>query len=242
MSPAASSRRATRRPNSLGRRPDVPKRRSSSGRSTPTPRRPRRATWMKRSRTCSGVVNRRCRASSNACSTLWRCTTAPRSIKVRSMVVIGMASRSVRSTSPRSVLSWTRTPRRWRRSHRGVVTSTIPGRNPSSPHSAAAVRCDATAGSPSVRHAVRTRWCQLEGAPAARYTWGATRWRLPSAARRSSVVLVTQRHAGCGWRRRRGCEMHDQQRSSQKVVSCTQLTQRVGHRASTRAPLPFLRL
>ncbi len=138
-------------------------------RSTPVPLRPRRPTRFSNARSDSIETRSRRSAVSRAISTT-RGETAPRSRSVRSTVVTGMRSTTVRSAGSNARLSWS-TSEWWRaRRHRGHVISVRSCLPPGSSQSAAADRCEAAARTPPAQHAASSSPFQVTGDPAIRYT------------------------------------------------------------------------
>ena len=93
-------------------------------------------------------------------------STAPRSINMRIGLVAGTPRRMMGPRSSRARGRWTTIPsRREYRWRVGIVTSIGSFLGRSTPHSAAAVRCDAIVPGPVAHTAARARWCNVGGLP-----------------------------------------------------------------------------
>lgn len=113
-------------------------------------------------------------------------TVRARSAIIRAGLVTGMPSRLVRSAAV-DRCTWASGLRLlWLG---GTVISRRPGRNPDTPNSTAALRCDMTAAGPAMRHAASARCSHVTGAPDRRYTPPPTRTHRPVSNRRRMRAL-----------------------------------------------------
>jgi len=139
---------------------------SMSGRTTPTPARPLRATRVTNVSTSPRVNRPVRRPVSRQRATTPSRADAPRSTTVRTAEVTGIASTRTMSLVRMSLDSWTMNGTRFTRRCRGETTSIVRGRRSVIPQRYAAVRCEAAAGSVADTTAAMTCRCHVSPDPA----------------------------------------------------------------------------